>query len=299
MNPVSPNFKCSAEAEAEGNPRGVRNVILVHLLRPLSQMCVNMSCRVLAAKCCCIYIYNMRFTTCCALVGASLLAASNLFAQVTGTGSLYITAPNFGPDQAGPYVVQNVNVASGVNPGSTFLTFCIGSQVDYYPSSTYTYQISSQVAPNTVSPGFVTWGTAYLYSQFLSGGAGQNTDITTTSAKELNDALQVAIWDLQGQITSGITYSAPSVNMTDVTNFLNAAASAATSAGVNDEANANGAFGVYALNMYSGTQSMQPELVQVPVPEPSTVLAGAVLLAPLGISTLRLVRKHRKAQRVV
>ena len=32
-----------------------------------------------------------------------------------------------------------------------------------------------------------------------------------------------------------------------------------------------------------------------PVPEPTTVIAGALLLLPFGASTLRLLRKHRTA----
>ena len=31
------------------------------------------------------------------------------------------------------------------------------------------------------------------------------------------------------------------------------------------------------------------------VPEPTTMIAGALLLLPLGVSTLRLLRKNRKA----
>jgi hypothetical protein len=29
------------------------------------------------------------------------------------------------------------------------------------------------------------------------------------------------------------------------------------------------------------------------VPEPSTILAGALLLLPLGVSTLRILRRHK------
>jgi len=35
--------------------------------------------------------------------------------------------------------------------------------------------------------------------------------------------------------------------------------------------------------------------VFVPVPEPSTLVAGALLLLPFGASTLRILRKSRKA----
>jgi hypothetical protein len=56
---------------------------------------------------------------------------------------------------------------------------------------------------------------------------------------------------------------------------------------------ANGAFGVYALNMYTGTaddpQWVQPQLVIVP--EASTVYAGVLLMVPFGASAFRIIRK--------
>jgi hypothetical protein len=259
----------------------------------------------------------MKLKACCALIGASLFTTPALFAQIVttgniGTGSLLITAPNYSThgDQAGPYLIQNLTVATGVNPASTFQTFCIGSQVNFYPGSTYNYQISDTVQPasGVGSPGYVTWGTAYLYSQFLTGalgfGGNTTTPASTSAALQLNDALQVAIWTLQGQSLSGIAFSG-SVNTSDVNAFLADALNAASTAGVSDGSDANGAFGIYALNMYSGDTYAQPELVQVPgtrlpptpVPEPGTVFAGAfaglMLLAPIGRNMLGKMRKQR------
>lgn len=250
----------------------------------------------------------MKLKTNCAVIGASLFIAPSLFAQIVntgviGTGSLYITAPNYSAygDQAGPYVVQNLTPTSGVGASSTFQTFCIGSQVNYYPGSTYNYQISTVVQPlsGVGSPGYVTWGTAYLYNQFLAGAAGFGGNLT------IDDALQAAIWQLQNQSLSGITFSGP-VNTTDVSAFLADAASAASTAGISSDGNnANGAFGIYALNMYSGDTYVQPQLVQVsqpptptPVPEANTVFAGAfaglLLLAPLARNTIGKLRAVRK-----
>ncbi|HTR43838.1 MAG TPA: hypothetical protein VMH87_19680, partial [Pseudomonadales bacterium] len=125
-------------------------------------------------------------------------------------------------------------------------------------------------------------------------GIGGNGSISTPG-NALNDALQAAIWQLQGQSLNNITFSGP-LNTADVTMFINDAIAAATLAGTTDTSDAAGAFGVYALNMYSGSPSrsldqsyVQPELVQIPtpVPETSTVFAGALLLVPLGVSALR------------
>jgi hypothetical protein len=82
---------------------------------------------------------------------------------------------------------------------------------------------------------------------------------------------------------------------TDYNNFLNAAAAAAAAAHVSDTTDANGAFGVYALNMLSGGTYVQPQLVMLPVPETTTIIAGALLLLPLGASTFRILRRQRLA----
>ncbi len=254
-------------------------------------------------------------------MGASLFIAPSLFAQIVntgniGTGSLYITAPNFSAngDQAGPYLVQNLTVSTGVTPVSTtFQTFCVGTEVNYYPGNTYDYQISDVVQPaaGVGSPGYVTWGTAYLYSQFLAGDlgvGGHSTTVAGGTANELiNDALQVAIWELQGQSLSGITLGESlSTAEANAAQYLTDAANAASGAHTTDTANADGAFNIYALNMYSGSTYAQPQLVEVttppppsaPVPEPSTVIAGALLLVPLGLSTFRVVRNRLKQREV-
>ena len=252
----------------------------------------------------------MKLTVSSTVIGASLFIAPSLFAQIVttgvlGTGSLYITAPNYSAygDQAGPYVIQNLTPASGLNPASTFQTFCIGSQVDYTPGNTYSYQISGTVQPlsGVGSPGYVTWGTAFLYNQFLSGAAGFGGTLSS------DDALQAAIWELQNQPLTGITFSGP-LNTTAVNQYLTDAANAAITAGISSDGNnANGAFGIYALNMYSGNTYVQPQLVQVstpppptptPVPEANTVFAGAfagiLLLGTFARNTLGKLRTVRK-----
>jgi len=226
-------------------------------------------------------------------VGASgLLASTSLYAQIIGTGSLYITAPGFSAtgDQAGPYLVSPLTSSTGANPGSSFETFCIGTQVNYYPGSTYSYQISDTVQPSGQPPGgvglpgYVTWGTAWLYSQYRAGliGDGAKND-------GVNDALQGLIWTLQGQNTSGVTFNA---DLTAYNGFLTDVETAAAAAGVSDTSDADGAFGVYALNMFSGNSYAQPQLCMVPVPEPATFLAGGLMLLPFGVSLLRIARKH-------
>jgi hypothetical protein len=49
---------------------------------------------------------------------------------------------------------------------------------------------------------------------------------------------------------------------------------------------------VAALNLGDPGQ-VQAQLVIVPVPEPTTVIAGVLLLLPFGASTLKILRKKR------
>jgi hypothetical protein len=97
-----------------------------------------------------------------------------------------------------------------------------------------------------------------------------------------------------------------SVETSMMNQFLADAVSAASTQGIGqgpgglgDETEKDGAFGVYALNLYSGTYEgdnsstdwIQPQLCEVP--EPSTIIAGTLLIAPFGLSTFRVLRKNR------
>lgn len=217
---------------------------------------------------------------------ATIFTAPSLFAAIIGTGQLTITAPGL-PDVNGPYAVQTTAVTTGPNLGN-FETFCIGSQVDYFSGQSYTYQISTSVQPFTAENGgglqYVALGTAWLYSQYRAGNVG---DGSVNDAN--NDALQQAIWYLQGQV-GGVNNS-----------FVTTAASHIGGAG-HLEDQSNGAFGVYALNLSIGSGNQapgdvdgyaQPQLCLIPVPEPATIAAGAMLLLPLGASMMRVVRNRK------
>lgn len=239
----------------------------------------------------------------CAIAGtASLLTAPTAFATLIGSGDLTISAPGLGSgDVDGPYSVQTTSVTSGQNLGN-FETFCVGSTVDYYSGGTYSYQISTVVQPfadgTSGGLGYITLGTAWLYNQYLTGAIGDGSKNDST-----DNAIQLAIWYLQGQQSGGADNS-----------YVTAAINAITGLGGSYTANANGAWGVYALNMspigQTGTAPgdaygyAQPELCEIPdqpgynynaVPEPSTVFAGSLLLLPLGVSIVRILRKNRIA----
>ena len=126
----------------------------------------------------------------------------------------------------------------------------------------------------------ISIGTAWLYSQFAAGtlsgynyayGAGRQS---STSA----GALQQAIWWLEGE-TGGVQNG-----------FVTTAETALSLNDTTIKNNANGAYGVEVLNL-GAAGTVQDQLVIVP--EPTTVLAGALLLLPLGASTLRILRRNR------
>jgi hypothetical protein len=217
------------------------------------------------------------------IMAASIFVAPSLFASIIGTGQLTITAPGL-PDVDGPYSVQTTAVTTGPNLGN-FETFCMGSQVDFFSGNSYTYQISTSVQPFTAENGgglqYVALGTAWLYSQYRAGNIGDG------SANDLNNNnLQLAIWYLQGQAGG-------------VTNGFTALAAAHVGGTSHLEDMSNGAFNVYSLNLSPGDAPgdvdgfAQPQLCLIPVPEPATIAAGAMLLLPLGASMVRVLRNRK------
>lgn len=233
---------------------------------------------------------------------ALLLSATSLFASL-GTGTLTISAPGLvNGDANGPYAVASTS-ATGPDLGN-FDTFCLAYTVDYYNNGKYNYNISTAVQPQAggyggEGLGYVSVGTAWLYNQYLSGNA---------ALTGYNDAIQEVIWYLQGQ-----TAPKSATGYTTVLDMVNNAEGAS----VGD--NAKGMYGIYALNLLIGSGSgyapaapgdvggyAQPQLCYLPtntpqtppstsVPEPSTVVAGMLILLPLGISAVRIL-KNRNAQ---
>ena len=145
----------------------------------------------------------MKTFTYAALIGAaSLLTCSSSYATISGAGTLKITAPGLsGGDADGPYNVVST-ATTGPSLGS-FQTFCLGSKVDFVSGQSYDYSISLQVQPfaseglhpnPTTALSYVALGTAWLYNQFLTGSIG-----TLGVNNSQNDAIQLAIWYLQGQ----------------------------------------------------------------------------------------------------
>ena len=190
------------------------------------------------------------------------------------------------------YAPATADLTAG-NPN--FQTFCIETEVYFYPGTTYNVTISDGILSGGEQfpdgeP--ITLGTAWLYSQFAAGAlSGYDYDDSgrTTSAGDL----QQAIWYLQGEQTSLINGGSGA----DGTIFYNAATSA-LGATINNAA--NGAYGVVALNLWvpnpdgSNGAAAQDQLMVVPdpsavvpVPEPSAASFGLLILLPLGMKKVR------------
>ena len=174
--------------------------------------------------------------------------------------------------------------SSGLNNQAYFQTFCIEHNEEFTPGVSYSVGISQKAmyGGNPPNGDPISIGTAWLYSQFAAGTLSGYNYVYGASRENTAGTLQQAFWWLEGE-TGGVQNG-----------FITLAESAL---GLNDTTirnDANGAYGVAALNLGDPGQ-VQAQLVIVPVPEPTTVIAGALLLLPFGASALRILRKKQTA----
>ena len=185
-----------------------------------------------------------------------------------------------------PLLEDNVATSEGggsIDPstldGTPTWVYCVDLYHNVNVPGTFNVTISTAGVVNgaTVNnAGEVAW----LLENY--GGTGQ-------AAPEV--ALQAAIWH--------VIYDGSAGYAGGHTVSLNTAA--ATSAEVTDYNNILSALGSHTGNLagidwltLSPSDNIQG-LVALPVPEPTTVLAGVLMLLPFGASTLRFVRKNRTA----
>jgi hypothetical protein len=214
----------------------------------------------------------------CALLGvAVLLFTSNANAGIAygDTGTVTMSANG------------RVFTASSPELG-TFQTFCLERDEFFSSGSTYNYVINSGAVNGGMggpNPDPISRGTAFIYSQFRAGVAGY------TNTGEVQDA----IWWLENEFADkpdGLSLLGSAMNV------LNAALAVLYPTSVSrSDLRTDAAlyeFGVVALNL-TDDQGVRKQDVLAQVPEPSTVVAGALLLLPFGVSTLRILRKNKQA----
>lgn len=250
-----------------------------------------------------------------AVTAPCLLLATNLFAGMTTTLDLSPSGYRDPNTQGGEFTaivtggannfVANYNSKATATVGGTtgFETFCIEISASFNPGNTYNTSVSPVMVTGPGTTAFISVGTAYLYSQFAQGKLNNFTYSSSGTGRELSgDQLQDAIWYLQGEIGANgnsltsdslYTFSASTDPFVTMVNTMFGASTALES----DLVYGN-IFGVQALNLTSTDQNgktvyNQDQLVYCPVPEPSTLAAGAALLLPLGLSAVRALRKKK------
>ncbi len=188
----------------------------------------------------------------------------------SGSGGEFNFVPQTGSTLAG-YITE---YAAATHTSNSFQTFCLehSEYISYgvtYSAKTNTNAVNGGVGP-TGDP--VSLGTAYLYYQFAEGVLKDYAYSGTVDQRKASaDALQKAIWALEGE-TGG-----------DTSSIYYVLAVSIFGAAVGDDA--NGAYGVYALNLYTSSGGLaQDALVYtgVPIP-PSAWLLGSGLLGLLGV----------------
>jgi hypothetical protein len=180
-----------------------------------------------------------------------------------------------------PNYVSSTSGTVGTTP--YFQTFCIETSEYFSPGTAYSATMSDRAMYGRQNPGGdpISLGTAWLYSQFAAGTLSGYNYTYGGGRVASAGTLQEAIWYLEGEGGAN-------------NGFVTMAAAAVYNAGYGSDvfANANGAFNVLALNL-GNPGSVQDQLVVVP--EPTTMIAGALLLLPFGVSTLRILRKKYTA----
>ena len=195
------------------------------------------------------------------------------------------------------------NAVVTLNNGQTgFETFCTEYTVEFTPGTTYSASIGSTIVSGSGNAPLAQ-GVAWLYMQFATGNlatyastqfgssysSGDYNYSVGSSRETCADELQNAIWYLQGEVSGQGTD--PFVELVEkVFGNLSTAEESTTATGASN-------FGVDVLNLCgtnNSTAFAQDQLVYVgAVPEPSTIAAGAMLLLPLGWTTVRALRSRK------
>lgn len=198
----------------------------------------------------------------------SALMAFALFAVSTQAAMLTINwAPVHSPN-GGAFLVTP-------DTGDAFQTFCLERNEYISLGGTYSYQIADATDGGiNGGPDPVSIGTAWLYSNFRNGTL---PGFTGTSSQM--DQLQNTFWYLEGELSS-----------LGNTAWLNAAQLALPN--FNLLSDADGLYGVGVWNLYTSSGGHAQSQLSYTVPEPATWWAGACLLLPFGLSTLRCFRSN-------
>ena len=164
------------------------------------------------------------------------------------------------------FYAPSTQVAVGGQTG--FQTFCLESDVYFWPNATYTYTVG-----NVDSQGrTLTEGAAYLYSQFALGElAGYDFKNNIAGGSRTQDAglLQSAIWYLQGGQSGGGSFAAGGAGNPYYDLAATAMGSKLEAAATPDQ------FGVQIMELWdsSGTAYQNQLVFDDPVPDHGATMA--------------------------
>lgn len=246
------------------------------------------------------------------MVAAGAVAVLSASTALAGTITLYDTPYNndagagagggeFLAVTSDPFINNYNTLATYTDAkGRTgFETFCMEHNALVGYGVTYSYALNNGavtggagggISPIVAGKDLVSVGTCWLYSQFALGvlSGYDYTYLPTAGRQTSGSLLQEAIWYLEGEVNVLVGGSNPFI--TDVITKYGSLGAAAADASTS----AYGNYGVAVLNLFD-RQGGQIQDQLVFVPEASTMIAGALLLLPLGASALRIVRKNRTA----
>lgn len=183
----------------------------------------------------------------------------------------------------------SVNIKNTTQNSTIFTigTFCMDVGVEWESGKAYTAK--SFVAPLGVNPAWSSieaiQNAAFIYNQYFAP-FGKNL------SADQNAGIQLAIWevlyDTGASGTVSANFAGGNFRATGFGGALTTAASYITSL---QAARDNNTFIVYTGTWLKADKNDSQSLIFTPVPEPTTILAGALLLLPFAASTLRRVRK--------
>jgi hypothetical protein len=255
------------------------------------------------------------------MLGGSLSARATVDMTFTWSGTLYgagYSAQYISTSDAIGIYAFNTSLPIGIGGSSTFYSVCL-SPAGLLDGNMHTYNVKPFGGGTGANPGIYPsnwawsgpsatpqyWGVqnaAYIWHTFGMGIVDNtgNVGYQSQRAAALEFAVWTALYDSTGYGALGApsNWIAPTGQMDATTlSYYNQYKAALISAGSSIPLyTGNILEGVGAVSGGAGSgQSQEFFMLGTPIPEPTTMIAGALLLLPFGASTLRSLRKNRTA----